>query len=100
MRDVYLLRAECKARTNDLTGAIADVETLRKNRMPANVVAVPAGLSQTDLIKFILDENTREFAVLSYNCFTTRRLTPDPMFATKVYTRKGFKADGTWEHTF
>jgi tetratricopeptide (TPR) repeat protein len=98
--EVYLLRAECKARANDLTGAIADVETLRKNRMPANVVAVPAGLSQTDLIKFIIDENTREFAVLGYNWFTIRRLSQDPIFANKVYTHKVYNADGTLEHTF
>ena len=100
MPDVYLLRAECKARTNDLAGAIADVETLRKNRMPANVAAVPSGLSQTDLIKFIIDEGTREFAVLGYNWFTIRRLSLDPIFANKVYTHTVYNTDGTVEKTF
>jgi len=98
--ECYLLRAECKARTNDLPGAIADVQTLRQNRMPAGVVAVPAGLSQTDLIKFIIDENTREFAVLGYNWFTIRRLSVDPIFANKVYTHTVYNADGTVEQTF
>jgi hypothetical protein len=100
MPDVYLLRAECKARTNDLAGAITDVETLRKNRMPANVVSVPAGLTQTDLIKFIIDEGTREFAVFGYNWFTIRRLSLDPIFAGRVYTHKVYNADGTVEKTF
>src|SRR5258708_36795354 len=68
--------------------------------MPANVVSVPAGLSQTDLIKFIIDEGTREFAVLGYNWFTIRRLSLDPIFANTVYTHTVYNADGTVEKTF
>lgn len=34
--EVYLLRAGCKVRTNDLAGAGEDVETLRVKRMPAS----------------------------------------------------------------
>ena len=33
--NLLLMSAECKARANDVTGAKADLEELRKNRMPA-----------------------------------------------------------------
>ncbi len=39
--ELYLLNAEAKARTNDLTGRAADVETLRRNRMPVADAPVP-----------------------------------------------------------
>jgi hypothetical protein len=68
--------------------------------MPAKVVSVPAGLSQTDLIKFIIDEGTREFAVMGINWFTIRRLSLDPIFANKVYTHTVYNANGTVEKTF
>jgi hypothetical protein len=62
--ELYLLRAECKARLNDLAGAKADVETLRLKRMPAADAPVPPAIasSQPALVKYILEERIREFA--------------------------------------
>lgn len=82
LSELYLLRAEARARINDLTGAKADVETLRKNRMPAGDASVPAALAfnQTSLIGFILDERIREFAALGYRWWDMRRLSVDPLF--------------------
>jgi hypothetical protein len=57
--ELYLLRAECKARLNDTTGAKADLVTLRTKRMAAAAAAVPTGLTQLQLIKFVLDERIR-----------------------------------------
>lgn len=98
--ELYLLRAEARARTNDLSGAISDVEYLRKNRMPAakaNVPGVIAG-DKVQLLKFIFDERQREFAVEGYRWFDMRRLSIDPLFpipspAThKVYSSGGVKS--------
>jgi hypothetical protein len=82
LSELYLLLAECKARTNDLTGAVADLETLRKNRMPAAAypVAVAVASNRTALIKFIIDERIREFALEGYRWFDMRRLSVDPLF--------------------
>ncbi|MCJ8208834.1 RagB/SusD family nutrient uptake outer membrane protein [Mucilaginibacter sp. RS28] len=82
MPDLYLLRAEAKARTNDLTGAVTDVETLRKNRMPAADATVPSSVSgnQNALVKFIINERQREFAGLGYRWWDMRRLSVDPVF--------------------
>jgi hypothetical protein len=81
--DLYLLKAEAEARTNDLAGAKTDVEMLRKNRMPPPVASVPADTAsnQTALIKFIIDERTREFAGEGHRWFDMRRLSTDPIFS-------------------
>lgn len=86
--DIYLLRAECKARLNDLSGAKADVEALRVKRMPAAsaTVADAVATDQTALIKFILDERIREFAVQGFRWFDMRRLSVDPQFSSMVGT--------------
>jgi hypothetical protein len=101
--DLYLLRAECKARLNDLAGAKADVETLRKNRMPAAHASVPAaiGSDRKALVKFILEERIREFAVLGNRWFDMRRLSVDAEFgATVGTTHTLYSASGTVESTF
>lgn len=97
LSELYLLSAECKARVNDLPGAITDVVTLRKNRMPAAIATVPVSVAadQTALIKFIIDERTREFAGEGYRWFDMRRLSVDPIFAGAVFTHAMYNADGT-----
>jgi hypothetical protein len=95
--ELYLLCAECKARTNDLAGAVADVETLRKNRMPPADAVVPAAIAsnQTNLIKFIIDERIREFALEGYRWFDMRRLSVDPLFAGQNFTHTIYNTNGT-----
>lgn len=95
--DLYLLSAECKARTNDLAGAVADVETLRKSRMPLADATVPAAIAanQAALIKFIVEERIREFAMEGYRWFDMRRLSTDPLFAASSYKHTIFNANGT-----
>lgn len=96
LSDLYLLRAECKCRTNDLLGAKADVEALRVKRMPAADAPVPAAIAsqQLPLLKFILDERIREFAVKGYRWFDMRRLSVDPLFPATTYTHTLYSATG------
>ncbi len=86
--ELYLLRAECKARLNDLAGAKVDVEALRFKRMPAADAPVPPAIasSQPALVKYILDERIREFAVLGFRWFDMRRLSVDPVYSSTVNT--------------
>jgi len=95
--ELYLLSAECKARTNDLAGAVADVETLRRNRMPAADAAVPATIAgnKDALVKFIIDERTREFAMEGYRWFDMRRLAADPLFAGITFMHRMYNVNGT-----
>ena len=101
--DLYLLRAECKARLNDLSGGVADVETLRKNRMPEADATVPSAVAsdQNKLVKFILDERIREFAMEGYRWFDMRRLSVDPDYSSTVGTvHKVYSASGEVTGTY
>ena len=89
--DLYLMLAECKARTGDETGARADLLTLREKRMPAAEAAIPASVnSKEKLIRFVLEERTREFMMSGMRWFDIRRLWNDPLFQDdkKNYTHK------------
>jgi hypothetical protein len=86
--DLYLMRAECKARLNDLAGAKTDVEFLRVRRMPAASAPVPLATAsnQIGLVRFILEERIREFAAQGYRWFDMRRLSVDPTYSNTVIT--------------
>lgn len=100
LADLYLMRAEVKARLNDLSGAVTDVEFLRKNRLPDAVGTAPAKWpvpsaivgSQMPLIQFILEERIREFASQGYRWYDMRRLSVDPLFTTPAYTHKVYNS--------
>ncbi|HWK06737.1 MAG TPA: RagB/SusD family nutrient uptake outer membrane protein [Puia sp.] len=100
--DLYLLRAECKARLNDLSGAKADVETLRVNRMPAADAPVPdtTASQETTLLNFIFNERVREFAVQGFRWFDMRRLSVDPLFTGATYTHNLYSATGSITNTY
>jgi hypothetical protein len=101
--DLYLLSAECKARLNDLAGAKEDVETLRKNRMPAANAIVPTAIAsdRKALVAFILEERIREFALLGSRWLDMRRLSVDPEFSSTVGTTHTlYSASGTVESNF
>jgi hypothetical protein len=95
--DLYLLRAESKCRTNDLAGAVTDLENFRKTRMPAaNATVAPAIAGDAfALLQFIMEERIREFAVFGYRWFDMRRLSVDPLFGQKTFTHTLYSASGT-----
>ncbi len=82
---LYLMLAECKARQGDITGGNADVTTLREHRMPAAVADVAIN-DRDSLIRFIVKERYREYALTGKNWFDVRRLWNDPLFHGKTYT--------------
>jgi peptidoglycan/xylan/chitin deacetylase (PgdA/CDA1 family) len=71
-----------------LSGAQSDVEYLRKNRMPASDATVPSAIAgdQSTLIRFIIEEREREFAMEGYRWFDMRRLSVDPIFSGATYS--------------
>ncbi|NLR78417.1 RagB/SusD family nutrient uptake outer membrane protein [Chitinophaga eiseniae] len=97
LSELYLLRAECKARLNDLTGAVADVEILRVHRMPTADAPVPAAVAgdRVALVKFIIEERIREFAMEGYRWFDMRRLSVDPLFSGITFTHTLYNKDGS-----
>lgn len=95
--DLVLLRAECRARLNDLTGGVSDVESLRRKRMPEIDAAVPASIAsqQLPLLQFIMEERIREFASQGVRWFDMRRLSVDPVFGTTSFTHRVYNEDGS-----
>lgn len=97
--EIYLLDAEAKCRTNDLTGAVEILEDFRAHRMPFEYADVPEDIAndRIELLKFIFEERLREFAALGYYWFDMRRLTVDPDIASPAssYTHMVYNADGS-----
>jgi len=100
--DLYLMRAEIRARTNDLRGAVADVEYLRKNRMASHVaVPAPIAANQYELVCFILDERIREFTLTGMRWQDMRRLSVDPIYnKTVIYRHNMYDRNGNISKTF
>ena len=95
--EIYLLLAECQARTRDYSGAVHTLEILRQHRMPATAAAVPSAVTHDpdQLLRFIMDERLREFAGLGLHWFVMRRLSADPLFGQTDYTHILYNADGS-----
>ncbi|MDB5158059.1 MAG: RagB/SusD domain protein [Mucilaginibacter sp.] len=95
--DLLLLKAEAEARTGALAGAITDVTTLRMNRISPAEAAVPASAQgdAASLVKFIIDERIREFAVEGHHWFDMRRLSTDPMFSGQPAAQHMLYQDAT-----
>lgn len=98
--DLYLLRAECEARLGDTTTAKADLLTLRVKRMGSADAAIPTGLTQKELIDFVLNERIREFALQGHRWFDMRRLSVDPLYSSTTFTHRLYSTSGTLTSTF
>jgi hypothetical protein len=99
--ELYLLRAEVAARLGDTTTAIASLKTLRVKRMSAaDANAIPSGMTQLQLIQYVLNERIREFALQGYRWFDMRRLSVDPLFSSNTYTHTLYSTTGTVSATY
>lgn len=79
--EVYLMLAESEARAGSADNARTVLAELRATRMMEGYEAVPADVTtQDDLIRFCVDEESREFAGTGYRYYTVRRLWNDPLF--------------------
>lgn len=85
--EMYLTRAECRARANDLAGAMADVEMVRVNRFAAadySALAIPT--SDKDAVNEVINERRRE-APFTLRFMDIKRLNNDPLTDPIVITR-------------
>ncbi len=77
--NLLLMKAECEARSGNLTAAQSDLFQLRKNRMPESD-AKQAFTEKEPLVKAILDERLREFAATGLRWLDMRRLYDDQTY--------------------
>lgn len=82
--DLYLMRAECRARNNKLAEALIDLETLRIKRTGSPEVPSAIASNQQTLVRFILDERIREFTYTGLRWLDMRRLSVDPVYSDHI----------------
>ena len=92
--EIYLTRAECNARANNLTDALNDVNTLRVNRIkPATYKAFTPADFDNDadkVLRFVLDERRRELAFTNMRVIDLKRLNKEARFQkTITHTAEG-----------
>lgn len=99
LSDIYLSMAECYARNGLLDKSEEVLETFRKNRMPIADAAVTYA-DKTALIKLIINERKKEYAVQGLRWFDMRRLSSDPIFAGETAEHYIYNVDGTLASTY
>lgn len=92
--EVYLNRAECNARENNLTAALEDINKLRVNRIiPAAYKAfTPAdfGNDAEKVLRFVLEERRRELAFTGMRVIDLKRLNKEARFQKTIkHTAEG-----------
>ena len=79
--EVYLMYAECEARVGSEQKARETLVSFRKTRMQSGYEAIPETVqSKNDLIRFCVDEESREMMGTGYRFYNIRRLWNDPLF--------------------
>lgn len=79
--ELYLMLAESEARAGSEDNARHLLEALREKRMLTGHAAIPADVvTKEDLIRFCVDEQTREYIGSGYRWYNIRRLWNDPLF--------------------
>jgi len=99
--EIYLMRAEGRVRSNNLYGAgsaAEDLLFLRLRRMPSASAAVPAGMTQSQMLQYVMDERLRELAFSGLRWFDMRRMSVDPQFSAINRSHVLYFADGSTQN--
>ncbi|MFI2744234.1 RagB/SusD family nutrient uptake outer membrane protein [Zhouia sp. PK063] len=92
LAEVYLIRAEARVHMNDISGAVADIDQLRKRAEVALLTHTNPNASQQELLALILQERRKElFAEWGHRWFDVRRSGDSSPFADKEET--------SWQNT-
>ena len=79
MPDIYLMIAECYARSNRTTEALKYLNELRENRLtPATYTELSSSDSQV-ILRWVLEERIKEFVATGHRWLDMRRLWNDPV---------------------
>ncbi|HEY8387467.1 MAG TPA: RagB/SusD family nutrient uptake outer membrane protein, partial [Parasegetibacter sp.] len=96
--EMLLIRAECKARKNDIPGAVTDLNTLRRERYIAGTYTdLTAGTfaNAKAATQFVIDERQREFP-FTLRWYDIKRINSDPanLLDKITITREFYDFDG------
>nr|WP_295863996.1 RagB/SusD family nutrient uptake outer membrane protein [uncultured Chitinophaga sp.] len=90
--EMYLVRAEAKARQGKTAEAMADINLLRQNRILAAAYAPLTATDAQQAMKIVLAERRKELLFRGARWFDMRRLNNDPVFG---FTAHHYLKDGT-----
>lgn len=81
--EMYLIRAEAKVRTGDVTNALTDLNTLRRNRWKG-VYTDLTSTNKNTVLSYVLKERRRELIFRGIRWTDLRRLNRDSRFGTTI----------------
>lgn len=79
--EMYLVRAECRARKGDITSAMNDLNALLVKRWSTGTFTPYSALNADDVLSIILTERRKELVFRGLRWTDLRRLNIDPKFA-------------------
>ncbi|MGO4288305.1 RagB/SusD family nutrient uptake outer membrane protein [Chitinophaga sp. RAB17] len=92
--EMYVTKAECQARAGDITGAMATLNELRKQRFAIDKYVPLTATNTQDALTKALAERRRELMGRGYRLADLKRLNKEPAFA-KVVTHPWSSGDLT-----
>jgi hypothetical protein len=83
--ELFLIRAECYARTNNTNSAMSDLNTLLRFRWTDGKFVSFTAANSTEALRLILIERRKELVMRGLRWTDLRRLNKDPQFAKTLY---------------
>lgn len=87
--EIYLNRAEARAMNNNLTGALADLNLIRKNRFSPEVFAELQSIEQEQVLRWVMLERRKELLMRGTRWSDLKRYNKEEKYATSIIRRIG-----------
>lgn len=87
--ELYLIRAESRARSSDVAGALADLETLMRRRYAKASFVPSVAASAEEALKLVLSERRKELFARGTRWTDLRRLNQEPGFEVELSREMG-----------